>query len=121
MNRTITSAMLLATVLAAAPAMAQPSSGAAAVGNADNGKRLYTADGCYECHGRQAQGGAAGPRLGPPRIPFEALKVYVRHPAGAMPPYTAKVISDAELGDIYAFLKTVPAPPTVKTIPLLNH
>ena len=121
MNRTIATAMLLVTALAGVPVIAQPSSSTAVVGNAANGKRLYTADGCYECHGRQAQGGAAGPRLGPPRIPFEALKIYVRRPTGAMPPYTAKVISDAELSDIYAFLKTIPAPPAVKTVPLLNQ
>ena len=121
MHRTIATAMFLMTVLVATPVTAQQSSGSSAAGNAANGKRLFTADGCYECHGRQAQGGAAGPRLGPPRIPFEALKIYVRHPSGAMPPYTAKVISDAELNDIYAFLKTIPTPPAVKTIPLLNH
>jgi hypothetical protein len=37
-----------------------------------------------------------------------------------MPPYTAKVASDQDLADIYAFLLTIPAPPTVNTIPLLN-
>ena len=121
MNRIIAASVLLAAMLAAQPLLAQTSSGAPAAGNADNGKRIYTADGCYECHGRQAQGGAAGPRLGPPRIPVEALKIYVRHPTGAMPPYTAKVISDTELSDIYAFLKTIPAPPAVKTIPQLNQ
>src|SRR5580700_11104956 len=75
--------------------------GVAQAQNAENGKKLYTADGCYQCHGRQGQGGAAGPRLAPPRIPVEALKIYVRHPSGAMPPYTAKVLSDSEIGDIY--------------------
>ena len=36
----------------------------APVGNADNGKKLYVGDGCYECHGRAAQGGSgSGPRL----------------------------------------------------------
>jgi ubiquinol-cytochrome c reductase cytochrome c subunit len=47
--------------------------------------------------------------------------MYVRHPAGAMPPYTAKVVSDAEIGDIYAFLKSIPAPPPLKTTALLNQ
>src|SRR5271170_1507760 len=120
MHRAIAIPTFLITTLVTTPVTAQQSTGASVVGNAANGKRLYTADGCYECHGRQAQGGAAGPRLGPPRIPFEALKIYVRRPTGAMPPYTAKVISDAELSDIYAFLKTIPAPPAVKTVPLLN-
>jgi hypothetical protein len=38
-----------------------------------------------------------------------------------MPPYTNKVISDQELADIYAFLKSIPATPSAKTIPLLNR
>jgi len=92
--------------------------------DADNGKKLFTADGCYQCHGRQGQGGSAapvgsyGPRLAPPTIPVEALRAYVRHPSGGMPPYTAKVLSNSE---IYAFLKTIAAPKPVKDIPLLNQ
>ena len=95
-------------------------------GNAENGRKLYVEDGCYQCHGRQGQGGSSapvgsyGPRLAPPRIPVEAVRAYVRHPTGGMPPYTAKVLSDAEIDDIYAFLKTVAAPPPLKDIPLLN-
>ena len=95
-------------------------------GNAENGKKLFVADGCYQCHGRQGQGGSSapvgsyGPRLAPPKIPVEAVRAYVRHPAGGMPPYTAKVLTDAEIDDIYAFLKTIAAPRPLKDIPLLN-
>ena len=54
--------------------------------------------------------------------PFRtALIAYVRHPSGSMPPYTSKVASDAELADIRAFLASVPAPPPLKSIPLLNQ
>jgi hypothetical protein len=38
-----------------------------------------------------------------------------------MVPYTTKVVTDQELADIYAFLLTIPAPPAVNTIPLLNN
>jgi hypothetical protein len=38
-----------------------------------------------------------------------------------MAPYTAKILTDQELADIYAFLLTIPAPPAVNTIPLLNN
>jgi mono/diheme cytochrome c family protein len=88
-------------------------------GNADRGKKLFVDDGCYECHGRAAQGGV-GPRLGPHPIPAAAIISYIRQPTGEMPPYTAKVISDAEIADIYAFLNTIPDPPKVDTIPLLK-
>jgi hypothetical protein len=44
----------------------------------------------------------------------------MRHPAAEMPPYTSKIVSDAELADIYAFLESLPQPAPVKNIPLLN-
>jgi ubiquinol-cytochrome c reductase cytochrome c subunit len=37
-----------------------------------------------------------------------------------MPPFTAKVVSDAELADIYAFLRSLPQPPDADTISLLK-
>lgn len=86
----------------------------------ENGKKLFTNDGCYECHGHMAQGGT-GPRLGPDPIPFSAFLQYVRHPAGSMPPFTSKVVSDAEFADIYAFISSLPQPPKPKDIPLLNQ
>jgi ubiquinol-cytochrome c reductase cytochrome c subunit len=90
-------------------------------GNAENGKKLFTKFGCYECHGYQGQGGGAGAKLAPKPISATALIAYVRHPSGSMPPYTSKVASDAELTDIRAYLASVPAPPPVKNIPLLNQ
>jgi mono/diheme cytochrome c family protein len=90
-------------------------------GNAENGKKLFAAYGCYECHGRQGAGASTGPRIGPPAITFAAVLRYVRAPTGQMPPYTAKVVSDQDLADIYAFLKSFPAPPAAKDIPLLNQ
>src|SRR5262252_7289244 len=77
-----------------------------AAGNAENGKKLFAKYGCYECHGREAQGGGYnGPRLAPDPVPFSVLQSYIRHPAGELPPYTEKVVSDKDLADIYAFLR----------------
>jgi mono/diheme cytochrome c family protein len=90
-------------------------------GNADNGKKLFSKFGCYECHGYQGQGGGAGVKLAPKPITATALIAYVRHPSGSMPPYTAKVATDAELNDIRAYLASVPSPPPLKNIPLLNQ
>ena len=45
---------------------------------------------------------------------------YVRNPTGTMPPYTNQV-SDSDIGDIRAYLASIPAPPAVKDIPLLNQ
>jgi ubiquinol-cytochrome c reductase cytochrome c subunit len=101
--------------------VAQPASTAPA-GNADEGKKLYVSYGCYQCHGREAQGSSAtGPRLGPRPIAFTAFSRYVRRPTGQMPPYTAKVVSDADMANIYAYVQTRPAPPAVQSIPLLRE
>ena len=90
----------------------------AQAGNAENGKRIFIKYGCYECHGREGQGSAvSGPRVGPDPVPFEVFAQYMRKPAGEMPPYTDKVLSDQELIDIYAFLRSLPQPALVKTIP----
>ena len=102
----------------AAPKNDKPAA-AADKGNVQNGKLLFTNDGCYECHGRAAQGGV-GPRLGPHPLPLTAIITYIRQPTAEMPPYTAKVISDAEIADIYAFLQSIPDPPKVDSIPLLK-
>jgi ubiquinol-cytochrome c reductase cytochrome c subunit len=104
-------------VLATAPLVAQsPNSG-----NAENGKRQFVKLGCYTCHGYQGQGGTAGAKLAPHPIADNALIAYVRHPAGSMPPFTKKVVSDQDLKDIHAYLASVPAPPPAKDIPLLNQ
>jgi mono/diheme cytochrome c family protein len=92
---------------------------AASAGRAEAGAALYAKIGCYQCHSNQAQGGQAGPRLGPDPIPFARFSQYVRNPAGDMPPYTEKVLSDQELADIYAFVQTRPRPPAVNSIPQL--
>ena len=116
MGRRFTGFLVCAGLLASAGVgMAQSS------GNADNGKKLFSKYGCYQCHGTQGQGTTAGARLAPKPIALAALIAYVRKPAGQMPPYTAKVVSDAELGDIRAYLATIPEPPPAKNIPLLNQ
>lgn len=86
-------------------------------GNADNGKKLFLKNGCYECHGTVGQGGT-GPRLAPRPLAPAALSAYVRNPGAGMPPYSAKVMSDAEVADIRAYLATIPDPP--KDTPLLK-
>lgn len=89
--------------------------------DAANGKKLFAKDGCYQCHGTQGQGTTAGARLAPKPLALAALIAYVRQPKGQMPPYTAKVVSDAELAYIRAYLASIPEPPPAKNIPLLNQ
>ena len=111
--------------LSAQAASPQTEASSAPSGNAVEGKRLYTKTGCYECHGREAQGGgqtgasATGPRIGPNPIAYARFVSYLRKPTGEMPPYTARAISDQDLAHIYAFLQSQPRPPAPQTIPLL--
>jgi mono/diheme cytochrome c family protein len=91
-------------------------------GNAQNGKKLFMSDGCYECHGQQGQGAAqtGAARIGPPQLSYEGFQNYVRGPKNQMPPYSAKALPEQDLSDIYAYLKSIPMPPKGKDIPLLN-
>ncbi len=99
--------------------IAPPAPAAAPAGNVERGKLLYLKYGCYECHGNEGQGGAAGPRLGPDPIPLRGFVAYVRAPRGEMPPYTVKVLSEQELAAMYSFLEARPRPPALRSIPLL--
>jgi mono/diheme cytochrome c family protein len=72
------------------------------------GHQIFMQDGCYECHGTVGQGGAAGPRIAPEPMPVEAIIAYLRRPAGQMPPFSPKVLSDDEIRDIHAYLSSVP-------------
>jgi mono/diheme cytochrome c family protein len=97
-----------------------PAAPAAPTGNADTGKKLFVSVGCYQCHGHEGQGGAAGPRLAPRPLPYAGLSRYVRRPTNQMPAYTDRILSDADLGHIYAYLQSRPMPPAAQSIPLLQ-
>ena len=84
------------------------------------GAATYKKAGCFQCHVNEAQGGANGPRLGPNPIPFARFTQYVRKPAGEMPPYTAKVLPDHELADIFVWLRSLPPPPAVDSLRVLS-
>jgi mono/diheme cytochrome c family protein len=107
-------------LLVASAVAAQTPAPAAPKGDAAKGKKLFGDYGCYQCHGYAAQGGGAGPRLAPRPMAFEVFSKYVRKPTAEMPPYTAKVVTDQELADIYTFLAGIPAPAAVDSIPLLK-
>src|SRR5262245_34046162 len=73
-------------------------------GDAERGQQTFMTVGCYQCHGREAQGASTGPRLGPNPVPPAAFTRAVRTPRNDMPPYSAKILSDAQLADVYAFV-----------------
>jgi mono/diheme cytochrome c family protein len=104
--------------------IATASSQDAAIGDAANGKRLYLADGCYQCHGRAGQGGAMNyqtPALAQLELPVESFVAFLRAAPNDMPAYSANVLSDKDAADIHAFLRSLPGRKPTKDFPLLNQ
>jgi ubiquinol-cytochrome c reductase cytochrome c subunit len=89
--------------------------------DAGNGKRLYMKHTCYFCHGTVGQGGVAGARLAVVARNLQGFTRYVRQPAGAMPAYTDKILTDQELADIFAYLRALPPAKPAREIPLLEQ
>jgi mono/diheme cytochrome c family protein len=98
-------------------------SAAQPTGNAETGRRLFMDHTCYYCHGTVGQGGlpAVGPRVALVPRSLDSFIGYVRKPTGRMSAYSEKVLSDAALTDIYAFLRTQPPAKAAKDIPLLEQ
>src|SRR5271169_5987704 len=109
----------LLVLLIAAPALAAPQN--APPGNAEKGKQVFMKQNCYYCHGTTGQGGRDGARIAQTALNVQGLIRYVRKPTGAMPAFTEKILSDQELTDIYAYLKSLPAAKAPKDIPLLDQ
>ena len=115
----IAGATLSAAAFAASPAFAAQA--AAPAGDVAKGKASFERTGCWQCHGRQGQGGREGPRIAAPvPMAWPVLSAFVRTTRRDMPPYTEKVLSNQELADIYAFLLTIPPPPDPNSIPLMK-
>src|SRR5262249_60668164 len=90
-------------------------------GDVKKGQQLFVSIGCYECHGYAGQGAlATGPRIARTNLPLEAFTMALRSPASDMPPYGEPILSCAEAADIFAYLKSMPAPPDPNSISLLN-
>jgi mono/diheme cytochrome c family protein len=94
---------------------AQPA--AAPAGDAARGKAVYVRYSCYACHGYAGHSGPGG-RLVPMRFPLAAFGSFVRNPP-TMPPYTAKVLTDQQVADLWAYIRSLPVSPPASSIALL--
>src|SRR5580658_5384055 len=96
---------------------------AQAPGDAKHGKDLFVKYSCYACHGFSGQNGN-GARLVPMKFAQAGFIAYVRNPPrpNQMPSFSAKVLADTDLADIYAYIKTLPdsAPPAA-SVPILSQ
>jgi mono/diheme cytochrome c family protein len=90
-------------------------------GDPVNGKKVFLAMNCFECHSTSGQGGGeAGPKIAPNPPSPAAIMRQLRHPAGRMPAYVPQVLSDAQAADIIAYLQSIKPGKAAKDIPLLN-
>jgi ubiquinol-cytochrome c reductase cytochrome c subunit len=113
MRRVMVIALCVGMLALPLPAASQ----SALAGNAEAGRQLFVRKGCYQCHGREGQGAPiTGPRLGPNPLALAAFARAVRTPRAQMPPYTEKLVSDAELADIRAFLDSRPRPTSIDAL-----
>jgi mono/diheme cytochrome c family protein len=71
----------------------------------DSGERLYDAN-CRRCHGSEGRGGQ-GPSLIPFDWSYQQALDLIRHPVCDMPPIPESALSDAQVAQIVAYLKTI--------------
>jgi mono/diheme cytochrome c family protein len=121
-------AVVLGLAVAALAGAAQPSASSTA-GDAARGKALFVQNGCYACHGYDGQGSIyTGLRIAPDPPPWQVIAAFIRNPPGmkrpysnwpnfVMPPFTAQMVADQDVRDIYAYLKSVRGPAALKSIP----
>jgi mono/diheme cytochrome c family protein len=90
-------------------------------GDAKRGETYYAKYGCWECHGYTGQTGN-GARLATTALNANGFVNYIRKPrTNQMPLYSAKVISDQDGADLFAYIKTFKKPPEAKDLPLLQQ
>lgn len=97
-------------------------------GDKAEGFKLFLRYGCFQCHGTVGQGAAVrfGPKIAPDPISFAAFRHQLRNPHNPiqtytpMPVYTQKILTEQQVADIYAYLKSIPPAKKAADIPLLN-
>jgi mono/diheme cytochrome c family protein len=96
----------------------------APAGDAAEGKRIYSAVGCFFCHGHAGQGGSMNgpaPIIAKTQMPWDGFVNQLRHPMNEMPAYAESVMTEKQIADIYAFLQALPGPrPDAKGMAILK-
>jgi mono/diheme cytochrome c family protein len=94
-----------ATTAPAAPA-ATTAPAAPAAGDPAAGKQVWASLPCQGCHGVNAEGGS-GPKLAGTTRSYDRVLAQVRRGGGPMPAFPADQVSDQDVQNIYAWLKTL--------------
>ncbi len=97
--------------------VAQPAPGPVK-GDAGKGAKLYYLHGCYGCHGYAGYGRKDLNHTGSPLLSTEEVfRAFLRAradvapllPSTSMPNYPANALGDAQVRDLYAFVRSMPA------------
>jgi mono/diheme cytochrome c family protein len=80
------------------------------------GGRLYAALACAACHGDRAQG-LVGPRLAGTDLSFDQVLHQVRFGGNGMPNFGPGAVTDAQVMDIYAYVRDLGGKPAVEPPP----
>jgi len=86
---------------------AQPSPSDIAV---DDAARAFAAAGCGACHGSDGAGSAAGPRIAAEDLTLSEFIGAVRRPLRTMPAFSAEVLPDQSVEQLYTFLESQAVP-----------
>jgi LPXTG-motif cell wall-anchored protein len=109
--------MIVLLVLSALFAMTVAAQG---TGDPANGKTLWAARNCKNCHGDNGEGKYAGPRAGD-GLAADAWIKQVHTPRANMPAFSTAQISDTVITDMWAYMQTLPKPasftPVSTTVP----
>ena len=111
----------LAVAAGSASLIAAHAQDAAPKGDPVRGKTLFFNTGCYQCHGFEGATSGPGPRLAPDPEDYAPFLAQLRAPRARMPIYTAKIMPDQDVADIYAYMKAQPKAKSPADIPLLNQ
>ncbi len=119
--QTLPALCIAALSLAAAPFASAQTADTGPKGDAAHGRKIYVDTGCYQCHGVEGTTGGPGPRLAPGPMDYDGFKQQLRKPRARMPIYTDMVMSDQDVADIYAYLRSQPKGKTAAEIPMLSR
>ena len=72
----------------------------------DAGERLYDGN-CKRCHGAEGRGTTQAPSLVPFKWSYDDALELIRHPVCDMPPVPESAVSDAQVAQIVAYLKSI--------------
>ena len=72
----------------------------------DRGEHLYDQN-CRRCHGTEGRGTTQAPSLVPFDWTYDEALALIRHPVCDMPPIPESVLSDAQVAQIVAYLKSI--------------